>query len=141
MAGGSLSAMHMGENIIIGGLIVQLLFFGFFVIVSAIFHFRIAKRPTTKLFEQSLPWERQLYALYGASLLILVRSIFRLIEYAQGNDGFLISHELFLYVFDSVLMLGVMVLMAWVHPSEITARLGKGNGKAVRRMISVYELA
>lgn len=141
MSSGSASSMKTGENLIIAGLVVQLLFFGFFVIVSAIFHIRMAKRPTTKVFsDQSLPWERQLYALYGASILILVRSIFRLIEYVQGNDGYLISHEVFLYVFDSVLMLAVMVLLAWIHPSEITARLGKGNGKAVRRMVTVYEL-
>jgi hypothetical protein len=139
MAGGTLEAMETGERIIIGGLVLQLIFFGFFVIVSAVFHARIAKRPTSILVTESLPWERQLYALYAASGLILVRSIFRLVEYAQGNDGYLISHEVFLYVFDAVLMLAVMGVMAWFHPSEITARLGNGNGKVVHRLVNVYE--
>ena len=139
MSGGTLEAMNTGERLIIGGLVLQLLFFGFFVIVSAVFHARIAKRPTSIVVTESLPWERQLYALYAASGLILVRSIFRLVEYAQGNDGYLISHEVFLYVFDAVLMLAVMMVMAWFHPSEVTARLEKGNGKAMHRLVTVYE--
>lgn len=141
MASGTVSALETGENIIIGGLVVQLLFFGCFMVTSAIFHVRMRMIPTTRILTQSIPWERQLYTLYGASVLILVRSVFRLIEYAQGNDGYLISHEVFLYVFDSTLMLATMVLLAWIHPSEITARLKNGKGKAIRRVISVYSLA
>jgi hypothetical protein len=140
MASGTIYAMHLGEHIIIGGLVVQLLFFGCFVTVGVIFHVRMRKIPTTKVLSQNIPWERQLFALYGASILILVRSIFRLIEYAQGNDGYLISHEVFLYLFDSVLMVLTMALLSWIHPSEITALLAPGGGKAVRRAISVYSL-
>lgn len=50
----------------------------------------------------------------------MVRSVFRVVEYLQGNAGYLLSHEVFLYIFDAVLMLGVMVLFNWVHPSEVT---------------------
>ena len=38
------------------------------------------------------------------SVLIFIRSIVRLIEYLQGNDGFVISHEAFLYTLDGLLM-------------------------------------
>ena len=140
MASGTIDAMHTGEKIIIGGLVVQLLFFGCFVVTSMLFHVRMRRVPTNKCLSRDIPWERQLAALYGSSLLILVRSIFRLIEYAQGNDGYLISHEVFLYVFDAVLMVATMALMAWIHPSEITAMLVAGRGRAVRRAISVYSL-
>jgi hypothetical protein len=140
MASGTVSAMHTGEHIIIGGLVVQLLFFGCFVITGAIFHIRMRKVPTTKICSGSIPWERQLFALYGASILILIRSIFRLIEYAQGNDGYLISHEVFLYIFDSVFMLATMVLLSWIHPSEVTALLMTGRAKVIRRAFSVYSL-
>lgn len=140
MASGTLDAMEKGERIIIGGLVVQLLFFGCFVVTSATFHVRISRRPTRRILGDSLPWERQLYVLYSSSGLILVRSVFRLIEYAQGNDGYLISHEVYLYIFDSVLMFATMALLAWIHPSEITAYLQGSNGKAVRRVVSVYPL-
>lgn len=38
----------------------------------------------------------------------------------MGNNGYLLRHEYFLYVFDATLMLGVMVLFNIVHPSEVT---------------------
>ncbi|CAI6332794.1 unnamed protein product [Periconia digitata] len=140
MASGTISALHTGENIIIGGLVVQLLFFGCFMVTSAIFHVRMRKSPSPTIVYGPINWEIHLYALYGSSALILVRSVFRLIEYAQGNDGYLISHEAFLYIFDSAHMLATMILMAWIHPSEITAKLKGGKSKAVRRVVSVYSL-
>jgi hypothetical protein len=66
--------------------------------------------------------------------------MFRLIEYAQGNDGYLISHEVFLYIFDAVLIFATMVLFAVVHPSEIDALVKGGGGKSVRKLVSIYEL-
>ncbi|KAL6702694.1 hypothetical protein ACN47E_001018 [Coniothyrium glycines] len=141
MASGTISAVNTGEKIIIGGLIVQLLFFGFFVITGVIFHLRMHCVSTSTIFTQSIPWQRQLMSLYGASMLILVRCIFRLIEYAQGNDGYLISHEVFLYLFDAVLMFVTMLLMAWIHPSEITALLAHGKRVAVRNGFHTYQLA
>jgi tellurite resistance protein TehA-like permease len=141
MTTGTAGSIQTGEKIVICGLVLQLLFFGFFVAVGATFHMRMRKRPTAKIRDEHIPWERQLYALYGASVLILVRSIFRLIEYAQGNDGYLISHEVFLYIFDAVLMLAVMVWLAWFHPSEITARLDGGKGIVMKKMVKVTTVA
>jgi hypothetical protein len=63
--------------------------------------------------------------LYVASILILIRSIFRLIEYAQGNDGYIICHEVFMYVFDSMLMFFTMVAMSIFHPSKVLSRPSK----------------
>ncbi len=34
-----------------------------------------------------------MHVLYAASTLILVRSIFRVIEFAQGNDGYFMRSE------------------------------------------------
>lgn len=127
MASGTLSAMTTGEHITIGGLAIQLVFFSVFIIASTIFHHRIRKNPTQKCFTslrssgvlQMPTWEIVMTGLYVASILILIRSIFRLIEYAQGNSGYLISHEAFLYVFDSTLMFFTMVGMSFFHPSKI----------------------
>lgn len=113
------SSIRTGQHIVVGGLVVQILFFGFFVAVGAVFNIRINRRPTGRSESPEIPWKRHMWALYGASILILVRSIFRVVEYQQGNDGYLLSHEVFLYIFDAVLMLGVMVLLNFIHPSEI----------------------
>jgi len=141
MASGTISAMHMGENIIIGGLVVQVLFFGCFIVTSLWFHVSMRRVPTSRVLSRQPPWEKHLYVLYAASALILVRSIFRLIEYAQGNDGYLISHEVFLYVFDAVLMWICMAILAWAHPSEIAALLRPGKARALRKGVQLYDLA
>lgn len=65
------------------------------------------------------PWHEHLLALYVTSGLILVRSVFRLIEYFMGNNGYLLKREVFLYIFDAVLMLVVMVWCNVYHPGEI----------------------
>jgi len=58
--------------------------------------------------------------LYIASALIMIRSIVRVAQYLQGNNGYLLRREIFLYIFDALLMLFVMVLFNCVHPAEIT---------------------
>ncbi|KAF2186058.1 RTA1 like protein [Zopfia rhizophila CBS 207.26] len=141
MAGRTKSAINTGQIIILCGLVLQIVFFLLFIITAAIFHLRVRSRPTRKLVsDPAIPWQKHMFALYGSSLLILIRCAFRLVEYAQGRDGSLMSHEIFLYFFDSVLMLGTMVIFAVVHPSEVNALL-KGNGaKAVRKLVSVYRM-
>lgn len=66
-------------------------------------------------------------SLYLVSILIFVRSIVRVIEYVQGNDGYIMSHEAFLYVFDATVMWLAMIIMNWVHPSEVAANLRGGK--------------
>ncbi|KAL1975868.1 hypothetical protein VTN31DRAFT_4260 [Thermomyces dupontii] len=107
---GTLDFFKIGEKIIITGLFVQLIIFGFFVVTSAIFHYRISRSPTNVALRGDVPWRRYLWVLYLASALIWVRSVFRVVEYMQGNDGYLISHEVFLYLFDALLMVAVMVI-------------------------------
>jgi predicted secreted protein len=109
--------MKIGEKVIIVGLCIQVIFFGFFVLTAFIFQKR--GRGHLLALEGWVPWRKHLYVLYGTSVLILVRSVFRVAEYAQGNDGYLLRHEAFLYVFDAVLMLIVMAWLNIVHPGEI----------------------
>ena len=66
-------------------------------------------------------WERYLVILYIVSGFIMVRSIFRLIEYLGGNDGSIMRHEIFVYIFDSSLMASVMILFIARHPGDLTA--------------------
>ena len=119
--------MKNGQHIITGGLFVQVVFFAFFLIVAIVFHRRANKKPTSLSESPEIPWRKHLRILYLASALILVRSLLRLEEYAEGTTGFVLSHEYFLYIFDSVLMLCVMILFNLVHPSEVYALLRGGK--------------
>ncbi|KAK7416629.1 hypothetical protein QQX98_005100 [Neonectria punicea] len=119
MAGPDNNFMEMGEIIIIVGLFIQLACFGTFVVVSAVFHRRMNRAPTPKALQTEIRWRDYLRTLYVASGLIWVRSLFRVIEYLEGNDGYLISHEVYIYVFDALLIATTMLWMNWYHPGEI----------------------
>ncbi|KAF5707601.1 rta1 domain-containing protein [Fusarium mundagurra] len=108
-----------GQAIIIAGLFVQLIFFGFFIIVSVVFHLRIHREPTSASRKIQTSWKTLLVILYVSSGLIIIRSIFRVVEYIMGQDGELMSKEAYLYVFDAFLMLAVTVSFNVFHPSAI----------------------
>ena len=127
MAQGKDSSATLGAKIIVAGLVLQLIFFGIFIAAAAAFDRAMHARPTARSTNPELSsWRKHLKVLYAVSGLIMVRNIIRVIEYAQGNNGYLLDHEAFLYVFDAVLMLLVMVILNVWHPSEIMA-LAKGG--------------
>ncbi|GME29236.1 Rta1 domain protein [Neofusicoccum parvum] len=128
----------VGEQLIVGGLFVQLFFFSFFVVVAGMFHRRMAMVPTSKACLPEVRWRHYLCTLYIVSLLVLVRSVFRVVEYLQGSDSFLMRTETFLYIFDALLMFAVMAWMNWFHPGEIGVLLRDGrprtNGFALMKL-------
>src|SRR5689334_12343578 len=111
----------MGKYIIIGGLAVQLVFFGLFMLVTVLFHVRITKEPTSRALCITAPWRQFILVLYATSALIMIRSIFRTIEYAMGQEGELMQKEAYLFAFDSALMFIVPVIFLYWHPSQILA--------------------
>ncbi|KAH7053117.1 RTA1 like protein-domain-containing protein [Macrophomina phaseolina] len=106
-----------GEVIITIGLIVQIIFFGLFILVSVHYNWRLGRAPTDASRTTPISWQFYLYVLYATNGLIMVRSVFRLIEYVQGEDGELLSNEIYLYIFDAGLMFLTMVILNWKHPS------------------------
>ncbi|KAJ5732244.1 hypothetical protein N7493_003725 [Penicillium malachiteum] len=112
------SAVETGEDFMKFGVLVQILFFGFFVITAAIFHMRFNKSGSTRRW--ATPWQKHMMMIYGSSMMIFIRSIFRLAEFFQSSDGYLMQHEWVSYVFDAFLMLATMVLMNVVHPAEVS---------------------
>ncbi|EWZ52252.1 hypothetical protein FOCG_16859 [Fusarium oxysporum f. sp. radicis-lycopersici 26381] len=115
----------MGENIVIGGLVIQVLFFGLFVVAAVIFQLRYRKigsnwravgsSNTASVFD----WERMLMMLYATSALILIRCFFRIVEYVMGADAYPLKNEWTLYIFDALLMAAVMVIFYIWYPSRV----------------------
>ncbi|EPS30730.1 hypothetical protein POX_b02267 [Penicillium oxalicum] len=116
-----------GEHIIIGGLFVQIIFFGLFAISAVIFHTRVNKAPTPRSIELKYLWTRHMIALYVSSILILIRSVIRVVEYLQGYNGYLMKHEAYIYVFDALLMFVTVLVLQYIHPSEINCLIGRGE--------------
>ncbi len=126
------SQSALGGNIIVAGLLIQVVMFGLFCLTAAVFHYRYQSRyagAATR--DNATEWKQSLYMLYGISLLIMVRSVFRVVEFSLGQDGYPLTHEWTLYVFDSTLMFAAMVIFFLWHPS----RLQQGQEK-VRGSIS-----
>lgn len=118
-AGGTLELYNIGEKIIVAGLFFQIVSFGFFIFTASLFHIRATSHHSI-IPKTSIPWQRHLWILYAASALILVRSIFRVVEYLQGNSGYLISHEIFLYFFDTLLMASTMIVFLVWYVDDLT---------------------
>jgi hypothetical protein len=110
---------NIGKAMVIVGLIIQILSFGLFMVTSAIFHKRVVSDLTLKALSADISWPRIMRLLYAISLMIMIRSIYRLAEYVQGTEGYLSSHEWTLYVFDSVPMLLSSILMMAEFPNTL----------------------
>ena len=143
MASSSASTSKLGSNLTIAGLVLQLLSFCFFVFVAAQFH-RLFIRSHNNVVTDTLPkndfemqsplarrqekegveekqalWLKHQVILYLISTLIVIRATFRVVEFVQGHEGYIMVHEWFLYVFDASVMWGVMVAWNVVFPGEI----------------------
>jgi hypothetical protein len=104
-----------GQNIILAGLGLQIVIFGLFIVVGVMFHLRLRKRGKASM--NSL-MEQQLFSMYICSMLVLVRSVFRLAEYKSGENGYLMKHEWPVYTFDVFLMVLVMTIsLNWYRGS------------------------
>ncbi|KAF1995602.1 RTA1 like protein [Amniculicola lignicola CBS 123094] len=112
------AGVKRGERIILGGLMLQILAFGFFVIVAAVWHKRLASNETAAARSGVIPWKKYAYLLYAASMCITIRNACRVVEYAMGRDGFLITHEWTLYMYDCALMINTLAIcLVWYNPN------------------------
>ena len=96
------------------GLVLQILIFGFFVAIAWIFHKRMRNGPVAagKNIAGGWNWAGYLYMLYLVSGIITFRNLYRVIEYAMGEDGYLMTKEWSIYVLDALPMAIVLVICA-----------------------------
>lgn len=127
----SASAASHGQKIVLVGLFIQIIFFGLFITTALLF----AKGASNG--SRKTPWRTALVILIFGSILIMIRCIYRVVEYIQGKTGYIMSHEVFIYVFDASLMFIVMLIFNVMHPSMIGARI---KGGIVLRLWKVKEV-
>lgn len=117
----SVDTISLGFNVLKGGLIVQIVAFGFFLLISFRFHF------VSGSFREEWPesrWKAMLWALNGGSTIIFVRSIYRLIEFSTGFNGYLFTHDWNFFLFESTLMLLVLAIFNIWHPARYLINIG-----------------
>ncbi|KAF5235731.1 hypothetical protein FANTH_11611 [Fusarium anthophilum] len=111
-----LDALH----IYMGGVGLQL----FFILVFAVFGIHLFRRlRMSNSGVDSATQKRSVmmlfYAMFFALALIVLRIIFRLIEYSQGLDSDIPRHEAYQYALDSLPMLIALVAFNVVHPARV----------------------
>ncbi|KAL3468547.1 RTA1 like protein-domain-containing protein [Aspergillus heterothallicus] len=134
-----IDTFNRGRNLALGGVILQIIAFGIFTIAAIRFNF------TSKRFGSGVPeplhaqdefamtmqdkprktdWPVLLRVVNIATGMILIRSIYRMVEFTEGYGGYINTHEWPFYVFDAVPIFPVVALFVWWHPSEYLPYLG-----------------
>ncbi|KAM0084705.1 hypothetical protein ACKRZS_003053 [Fusarium odoratissimum] len=128
-ASGEPDAITKGRTILIAGLIVQLCALSIFILTSLYLYIRIRQETGPFLDSSLVRWRRYFRTIEAVTIIMIIRSIVRAVEYLQGQGGFVISHEVFIYLFDASLMFLVMLLFLIIHPG----RLVKSGTRMKRR--------
>jgi RTA1 like protein len=105
----------IGTNILLLGLSLQLATFTAFIVLLWRFVCRVrivegASEPNIK---------KLLVGVVVASACIEVRSVYRVVEFALGVEGYPFQHEWPLYVLEAVPMWGAIAAMGWWHPVRL----------------------
>ncbi|KIV99231.1 uncharacterized protein PV09_09095 [Verruconis gallopava] len=113
--------IEIGERVVLGGLIFQLVALVIFLIISMRLRSIIKREVGHQLQRAKISWRRYFRLIYVASVAIWVRSLVRAIEFAQPSDGFINSHESFIYVFDGVPILIVLLGFLIINPGRLVS--------------------
>ena len=143
-ASGDSSAIALAQKIIFGGLVAQLIALLAFFVMTRRQHQTLrggerhdAEHPKTGSRRKytgnisavqvsnvtmnivDISWKKHFRALEAATVLLAIRSLVRLVEYAQGFSGFVASHEVFIYLFDALPMCTITILFVALHPQGL----------------------
>lgn len=123
----SLSMQEIGRKVVIGGLVLQILVFCWFVVITYRFHQKLRQEPSNITRAAHVHWKRAVWTIYASSLFILVRNIFRVVEYGEGADGSASRQEAYIYVFDASLMFLTMFVFVIFHPGFLIRAVKKAQ--------------
>lgn len=121
-----------GMRIVVIGLGIQLGAFAVFLLMLLVLHVRLLREPTLVAELSYVRWQRHVGMLYVVVLLIVARSIFRFVEFAQGSGGEIYKNETLMYVFDAALLSGTALGFALVHPGMLFRAVSKGARMSIQ---------
>jgi len=132
----------LGGNIMLGGIVIQMIALTLYIILAAEFMFRFLKdRPFKRPNEENI---RGAYMLDGnmktliwsmtfGTVLLYIRSIYRVVELTDGWDGKIITTEIYFVILDGVMIIGAIWCMNIFHPGRLL-----GSETAAQKTV-VYE--
>ncbi|KAM0342547.1 hypothetical protein ACHAPU_009398 [Fusarium lateritium] len=134
-ASGDPDAIAKGRTILITGLVVQLAALSVFILTSLHLYVRVRQETGPFLDSSMIYWRRYFRAIEAVTAVMIIRSVVRAVEYLQGEDGFVISHEVFIYLFDASLMFLVTLIFFIIHPGRLVRERAviKGRGQLIEQ--------
>lgn len=110
--------LDQGRRIVLLGIMVQLVMFAFFAVATL----RLWLLLRGKLAGEKLPteteWRIFLKIILVTSVAILLRSLYRFLEYVLGSDNALLSNEIYHYSMDAFPIIAVASLFVAYHPAQ-----------------------
>lgn len=133
---------NLGKKVLLTGLFFQLLSFGFFLVVSAVFYYRVNKSGLAPIPNYGKHhWTKMMKVLYFAASLIIARCVFRVIEFTADHDSPVRENEIYAYCFDAAPMLLVQTVFHIFHGGMVLPLGGKlAKRERVGEGDSQYEL-
>lgn len=114
--------VQIGTDIIIAGLVLQIVVFVGFMWCCVVFHRRFRRRVhCTRAVPgpEVVPWATNLWVIYATSMAVLFRNVYRVVEFAMGKEGVLQRYEWPVYAFDAAPMaLTMLCYLVW-HPAAL----------------------
>ncbi|KAJ3101319.1 hypothetical protein HK100_004558 [Physocladia obscura] len=101
-----------GTNILIAGLVVQVISFTAFLITASAFYYRASQD------NKGMGWRIIFIVLFASATLVLIRSVFRVIEFSSGYSGPIVKDENYMYAFDFGLIAIAIILFNFFHPAR-----------------------
>ncbi|KAE9364838.1 hypothetical protein N431DRAFT_111625 [Stipitochalara longipes BDJ] len=111
----------IGKNILMAGLCVQVFSFFVFLILLGIF-----LRKSRKILWQQKVEKVFIVVFVAATMLVYLRTCFRLAEVAQGVKAYLFTHEKFFGCLEFMPIVGAMVLFNMFHPGRCLRKENDG---------------
>lgn len=125
---GDPDSIRKGQMILIGGLVTQLVALSFFILTAwHISHRMAAEMRNHPMGDAIADPKRHFRTLELVTALMIVRSIVRSVEFFQGQGGYVISHEIFIYLFDAALIFLIMLALLIVHPGYLIRAASEGK--------------
>ncbi|KAF6840751.1 rta1 domain-containing protein [Colletotrichum musicola] len=111
----------IGIKILIAGLALQVVAFSTYLCILVRYH-RLSRALAVP--EAPAGWFNVLKAVYISSFLILIRCIYRMVEFTEGPEGYTMTHEWVFWVFEGLLMVFAITIFCIWHPSKYLGRFG-----------------
>lgn len=118
----------MGGNIMLSGIIIQMIAVTIYMILAVEFVVRYLRdkpfqrpnnQPPTGNYHLDPKMKSMLFGLAISSILIYIRSIYRVVELSSGWNGHIIKTEWYFNVFDGSMIIAAMFCLNFFHPGRL----------------------